>query len=140
MIYFFTEDHSFQITKKLILKRWLKTIALKHNHKIGDLNYVFCSDAYLHKINVDYLQHDTLTDIITFDQKEGRTVNGDIFISIDRVQENALSLKLSFETELLRVLSHGLLHIIGFKDKSTSEAAMMREQEEKSLILYNQFS
>lgn len=138
MIYFFTEDHPFQITKKNRLKSWLKAIANNHDHAIGDLNYVFCSDDYLHKINLEYLNHDTLTDIITFDQKEGNLIHGDIFISIDRVKENANNLSVEFNTELLRVLSHGLLHIIGYKDKTPAEAANMRMQEEKSLILYQE--
>ncbi|MGB0423127.1 MAG: rRNA maturation RNase YbeY [Flavobacteriales bacterium] len=139
MIYFFTEDHSFKISKKARLKSWLKAIAKNHDHKIGDLNYVFCSDEYLHNMNVEYLNHDTLTDIITFDQKEGNVINGDIFISVDRVSDNAKQLKVEFESELLRVLSHGILHIIGYKDKTPAEAALMREQEEKSLILHQEY-
>lgn len=90
-------------------------------------------------MNVEYLNHDTLTDIITFDQKEGNVINGDIFISVDRVSDNAKQLKVEFESELLRVLSHGILHIIGYKDKTPAEAALMREQEEKSLILHQEY-
>ena len=138
MIYFFTEDHPFKLRKKRLHKTWLATIAHHHNHTIGNLNYIFCSDEYLHNINVEYLNHDTLTDIITFDQKEGSIIHGDIFISIQRVEDNAQQLRIDFHTELLRVLSHGLLHIIGFKDKSPAEAQEMRKQEEKSLILYSE--
>lgn len=99
------------------------------------MNYIFCSDDFLHKMNVDYLQHDTLTDIITFDYCEGSICSGDLFISIDRVKENAKELKSSVKDELHRVMIHGILHLLGFKDKSQQEAEEMRSQEEKSLIL-----
>lgn len=117
------------------LKNWVKIIIEQHQKSLGEVNFVFCSDEYLHKMNVEYLQHDTLTDIITFDYCDGNTVSGDLFISIDRVKDNASDLKIKLTDELHRVMIHGVLHLIGFKDKSQQDAATMRSQEEKSLIL-----
>ena len=117
------------------LKNWVKIIIEAHQKSLGEINFVFCSDEYLHKMNLEYLQHDTFTDIITFDYCNGNTVSGDLFISIDRVKDNAADLKIKLIDELHRVMIHGVLHLIGFKDKSKQDAATMRSQEEKSLIL-----
>ena len=112
MILFHSET-DFQISNKLLHKRWLAAVAAHEGFKIGDVNYIFCDDDYLLKINLEYLSHDTLTDIITFDYVEKKVLNGDIFISIERVRENSELFSVSFEQELLRVLSHGLLHLCG---------------------------
>ena len=116
---------------------WLHDIAKSHNYQITEVNYIFCSDNYLLEVNREYLDHDYYTDIITFDNSdEENKIESDIFISIDRVNENADELNIPRGTELLRVMSHGLLHLCGFKDKSEQEAKQMTEQEEKCLDLW----
>ncbi len=137
MITFQPQDIKFDLKEKKKSKNWLKSIALKEGYKMGDLNYIFMSDEALLKMNLQYLNHDTYTDIITFDNSEDHSsIYGDIFISIDRVKENAESFKTQFENELRRVLAHGLLHLCGYKDKSEEEAKLMREMEEQSLALW----
>lgn len=135
LIHFFTEDHNFSLKDRRKVRSWIDQIVQLHNNTLGEVNYIFCSDDFLHKMNVDYLQHDTLTDIITFDYCEGSICSGDLFISIDRVKDNAKELKSSMKDELHRVMIHGILHLLGFKDKTPQEAEEMRSQEEKSLIL-----
>lgn len=134
---FFTEEISFNLPQKLRRKSWLKKIAASEDFKIGELNYIFCSDEYLLQINVDYLNHNTYTDIITFDNsEEEKTIEGDIFISIDRIRDNASKHNQDEEMELSRVLSHGLFHLMGYKDKSKEQAQLMRSQEEMAIQLY----
>ena len=136
-IYFFSEEINFELKEKLNRKRWLKNIAIKAGFKIKELNYVFCSDEYLYQINLEYLNHETYTDIITFDNSEKEfDLSGDIFISIDRVNENAKTHNQEIETELSRVLAHGLLHLMGYKDKTKEESTLMRQKEEESINLY----
>ncbi len=136
-IYFFFEEINFELKEKLNRKRWLKNIATKAGFKIKELNYVFCSDEYLYQINLEYLNHETYTDIITFDNSEKEfDLSGDIFISIDRVNENAKTHNQEIETELSRVLAHGLLHLMGYKDKTKEESTLMRQKEEESISLY----
>ncbi len=136
-IYFFSEDINFELKEKLIRKRWLKSIATKACFTIKELNYVFCSDEYLYRMNLEYLNHETYTDIITFDNSEKEfDLAGDIFISIDRVSENAKTHNQKVEAELNRVLAHGLLHLMGYKDKTKEEASLMRQKEEESINLY----
>jgi len=136
-IYFFSEEINFELKEKLNRKRWLKNIAIKAGFKIKELNYVFCSDEYLYQINLEYLNHETYTDIITFDNSEKEfDLSGDIFISIDRVNENAKTHNQEIETELSRVLAHGLLHLMGYKDKTKEESTLMRQKEEESIRLY----
>jgi rRNA maturation RNase YbeY len=135
---FFNEDIPFILKDKIKRKHWLKIIATAHARKIGELNFIFCSDEYLHKINLDYLDHDTYTDIITFDNSEvEESIEGDVFISIDRVKENSNALNTIQEEEINRVISHGLFHLLGFKDKSELEATLMREKEQLAIDLYN---
>ncbi len=135
-IHFFTEDIQFKLTGVLKVKRWVKAVILQEKHKLGELNFIFCNDEYLHKINVAYLQHNDYTDIITFDNSEKQgIIEGDIFISIERVQENAQNLQISFEQELHRVMIHGVLHLLGYRDKTDAEAAQMRSKENKALAL-----
>jgi rRNA maturation RNase YbeY len=136
-IYFFFEEINFELKEKLNRKRWLKNIAIKAGFKIKELNYVFCSDEYLYQMNLEYLNHETYTDIITFDNSEKEfDLSGDIFISIDRVNENAKTHNQEIETELSRVLAHGLLHLMGYKDKTKEESTLMRQKEEESISLY----
>ena len=130
MIIFFNEDIDFKLQQKNNYKSWLKKVAEKEGFKVKDLNYIFCSDEYLHKINVDYLDHDTFTDIITFDNSEDEsTIEGDIFVSIERVKENSQTLNTVFDEELKRVIVHGLLHLCGHDDHSVEDKAEMRRLE-----------
>jgi rRNA maturation RNase YbeY len=136
--YFFTEEINFELKEKLRRKRWLKSIATNAGFNIKELNYVFCSDEYLYQMNLEYLNHETYTDIITFDNSEKEfDIAGDIFISIDRVTENAKTHNQKIEAELNRVLAHGLLHLMGFKDKTKEESNLMRQKEEESINLYH---
>ena len=139
-IQFFSEDINFVPKRKALLRQWLIDVAIKEDKTLGSLNYIFCNDSYLLQINKDYLNHHTLTDIITFPTEESflssrktrqkERINGEIYISVERVEENSLKFDSGFEQELLRVMVHGLLHLCGFKDKSTQEAALMRKKEE----------
>ncbi len=132
-IYFDTENIDFKLSAIMLTRKWLKESVKNENpkFKIGELSFVFCDDAYLHKINVEYLNHDTLTDIITFDNSDDENkIEGDIFISIERVRENAATLKTIFEQELRRVIIHGVLHLCGYKDKTKKDAQIMREKED----------
>ena len=138
-IYFFSEEIDFELKEKLIRKRWLKSIATNAGYTVRELNYVFCSDEYLYRMNLEYLNHETYTDIITFDNSEKEfDVAGDIFISIDRVNENAKTHNQKVEIELNRVLVHGLLHLMGYKDNTKEESILMRNKEEESMNLYLQ--
>jgi probable rRNA maturation factor len=129
-IHLFEEDINIKIKNKLAIKNWLKSTVELEKKKLGELNYIFCSDEYLLEMNVSYLNHDTLTDIITFDNSETEgLIVGDIFISIDRVQENATTFEVEFTDELHRVMVHGALHLLGYKDKKKAEKEKMREKE-----------
>ncbi len=135
---FFTEDIKFNLPNKLKRKAWLNNLAKTEGFKITELSYIFCSDEYLHKMNLDYLDHDTLTDIITFDNSEEEgIIEGDIFISVDRVRDNAKQLSLTEEVELSRVISHGLFHLIGYKDKTKTQTLEMRGKEEFAIELFD---
>ena len=136
MIAFLTEDITFELKEKLKHKAWLKDAAKAEGFKIGELNYIFCSDAYLLDINQKYLGHDTLTDIVTFDNSEDpKMIEGDIFISIERVRENALKFDTA-ESELKRVMVHGLLHLAGYKDKGKAHKELMTIKENEHLKTY----
>lgn len=117
-------------------EEWLKTIIVDYGFELGAISYIFCDDAYLLQINQQYLNHDDLTDIISFDYSEKIIISGDIFISIERVQENASHFKVDFQQELLRVMSHGILHFIGFKDKNKEDQEIMRKNEEICIAKY----
>lgn len=137
MLKFFPEEIDFKVPQALRTKKWIKDIAQSEGYKIGDLNYIFCSDEYLLEINRQYLEHDYYTDIITFDHsEEGDKLEGDIYVSVDRVRENADSLGLPFEIEIRRVLIHGLLHLIGFEDADDELKKQMRFKEDECLLLY----
>ena len=133
MITFLTEDITFGLKEKLKHKAWLKDVAKAEGFTIGELNYIFCSDAYLLDINQKYLGHDTLTDIVTFDNSEDpKMIEGDIFISIERVRENAIKFDTK-DSELKRVMVHGLLHLAGYKDKDKAQKELMRNKENEHL-------
>ena len=131
----FHYETSFELTNENFLNDWINTIVLSHGYTIGEINYIFCDDTYLHKLNLDFLQHDTLTDIISFDSTLGKLIGGDIFISVERVAENAKDYKVSFTVELHRVMIHGVLHYMGFKDKSIVDKKRMRKEEDNALFL-----
>ena len=133
----FNSLNDFNLRQKLLYKRWLKELAALEGYKIGDINYIFCDDEYLLGVNQQYLQHDTYTDIITFDYVEGKILNGDIYISTERVRENARIYQVDFENELKRVLSHGVLHLCGYKDKTDADAAQMREKENFAISIFS---
>ena len=135
-IHFFQEDIIYQLRQRTEIRSWLKSIAKKEKYSILELNYIFCSDEYLLQINKDFFNHDYYTDIITFDNSEVKgKIESDIFISIDRVRENAKQQKTSLKDELHRVLAHGMLHLTGYKDKTIEENKMMRKKEDTALAL-----
>lgn len=135
-VHFFEEDVDFKPEHSSQIIKWLKDIVNGEGQSLVELNYIYCSDEYLYQMNVDYLDHDTYTDIITFDNSEaGKGIEGDIFISLDRVRENSQSLAASFEEELHRVMAHGLLHLLGYNDKTEEEKSLMRKKEEACLSL-----
>jgi len=116
---------------------WLTRICKSEKSIVGDLNYIFCTDEYLLDINQKYLSHDTFTDIITFDYCEGNTISGDVFISVDRLKDNAVGFQVPFDQELNRVMAHGVLHLLGFKDKSTEDAVLMRIKENEKMEMFH---
>jgi len=121
------------LSQKNKIKSWIKSVVEQRGWKTGEISYIFCSDEYLLNVNQTYLKHDYFTDIITFDYTDATKVSGDLFISIDRVMDNAQELNLSFEQELHRVIIHGVLHLLGLKDKTEEEAKEMRKAEEECL-------
>ena len=130
MIRYYTEDIKFVFKRRRQISAWLKAVALNEKRKIGDVNIIFCSDAYLLNVNMKYLQHDYYTDIITFDYCEGGLLSGDLFISVDSVRDNAGHYgATSFDEELNRVMVHGVLHLIGYDDHSPEDQKTMREKE-----------
>ena len=124
MIEFYSET-DFNIEDTKALSHWISEIILHENHELGDLTYVFCDDAYLHKLNVQFLNHDTLTDIISFDNSLGKQIHGEIYISVERVKENAGTYQVAFLEELHRVIIHGVLHFCGYKDKTKKQQETM---------------
>ena len=135
MVRFYTQDIRFEFKKKLPVRRWLRFVAESELRRLGELSVIFCSDHDLLDLNLKYLGHDYFTDIITFDYCEGKTLSGDLFISIDSVRENAEHYGASFEDELDRVIVHGLLHLVGYDDHSEEEIAQMRAKENYYLSL-----
>lgn len=136
-IYFSSENIKFDLRGKLKVKKWITDLIKAQNKKVGDISYLFCDDAYLIEVNRTYLDHDTYTDIITFDYVEGDTISGDILISVERVKENAQLFNTTFDQELHRVIIHGVLHLLGQGDKTEAESAQMRKKEEAALALWN---
>lgn len=136
-IFFSTENIDFELADEPKVKKWILAVVGAQGKRVGNLNYLFCDDSYLIDVNRTYLNHDTYTDIITFDYVEGSVVSGDILISVERVSENATLFNSSFEQELRRVIIHGVLHLLGQADKSDEDAAEMRRKEESALALWN---
>ena len=136
-IFFSTENIDFELADEPKVKKWILAVVGAQGKRVGNLNYLFCDDSYLINVNLTYLNHDTYTDIITFDYVEGSVVSGDILISVERVRENATLFNSSFEQELRRVIIHGVLHLLGQADKSDEDAAEMRRKEESALALWN---
>ena len=134
MIEFYSET-DFKVEDTKALSHWISKIILHENHELGDLTYVFCDDAYLHKLNVQFLNHDTLTDIISFDNSLGKQIHGEIYISVERVKENAGTYQVAFLEELHRVIIHGVLHFCGYKDKTKKQQETMSCKENEALDL-----
>ena len=139
MIRYFNEDIKFDFRQRLSNNRWLKFVAGSELKTLGNVNIIFCSDNYILDVNMQYLQHDYFTDIITFDYCEGKVLSGDLFISIDSVRENASFYGTEFKDELNRVIVHGLLHLIGYDDHSEEDIKVMRSKEYYYLSFRNNF-
>ena len=133
----FNYETDFTLNNEQTTSEWITACIENESFEAGEINYIFCDDDYLHKINVEFLEHDTLTDIISFDYTMGKLVSGDIFISINRVEDNAKDFKVAFEEELHRVIIHGILHYMGYKDKSDEEKQLMRDKENSCLKSLN---
>ncbi|MBQ0909837.1 rRNA maturation RNase YbeY [Flavobacterium sp. F-328] len=133
----FNYETDFELDNETAFEQWLSRVIESENKKEGEINYIFCDDDYLHKINMEYLQHDTLTDIISFDYCVGSEINGDVFVSIERVKENASDFDVAFDEELKRVLVHGILHYCGYKDKSDDDEILMRAKEDEKILLFH---
>lgn len=131
----FNSETSFTLKNQNKLVKWIGDVVLSEGFQVGEINYIFCDDSYLNKINQEFLNHDTFTDIISFDYTLGKEVGGDIFISIERVLENAEKFNEVFETELHRVMIHGILHFMGYKDKTKKEKTLMRTKEDENIFI-----
>lgn len=134
MIQFFYENLPETVNTEYT--KWLEDLIISEGKKPGEINYIFCDDEYLLKVNQDYLQHDYYTDIITFDYVKGKTISGEIFVSLQRISDNASTLSKSYEEELRRVLAHGVLHLCGYKDKTEEQEQEMRRKEDVYLAKY----
>ncbi len=135
----FEYSTDFKLDNEQVCVDWIEALVELHNKEVGEISYRFMSDAELLKYNIEYLEHDTYTDIISFDYSIGSIISGDILISVDRIKENAVNYNTEFHVELLRVMSHGVLHYLGFKDKSNKESLIMRGQEEIAIKLFKEF-
>jgi len=133
----FNYETDFQLENESDYEQWIDAVIESEGKEAGEINYIFCDDEYLHNINMQYLNHDTLTDIISFDYCIGDLISGDIFVSIERVQDNAKDYEVSLKEELLRVLAHGVLHYCGYKDKTEEEALLMRSKEQEKINMFH---
>jgi len=129
-------ETDFKLEDESKLSCWIEASIRSENYNLGEINYIFCDDAYLHKLNMEFLEHDTLTDIISFDYTVGKELHGDIYISIERVADNAKDFGVDVSEELCRVMIHGVLHYCGFKDKTDEDAKVMRDKENFYLRSY----
>ena len=136
----FNYETDFKLSNEDQIESWLESIIISENYKVGELNFIFCDDNYLHKLNVEFLKHDTLTDIISFDYKVGKKLHGDVYISVERVADNAKDFKVNFQEELQRVIIHGILHFCGYKDKTEKDAHLMRHKENEALELLQEIN
>jgi rRNA maturation RNase YbeY len=133
----FNYESDFTLDNEEAVATWLSAVIVSENKTEGEINYIFCDDEYLHKINVEYLDHDTLTDVISFDYTIGNEISGDVFVSVERVLDNSKDFNTSFNEELRRVLVHGVLHYCGYKDKSEADEALMRNKEDDKLVMFH---
>ena len=133
----FNYETDFALDNEEAIALWLSNVIASENKKEGEISYIFCDDEYLHKINVEYLNHDTLTDVISFDYTMGNEISGDCFISIERVKDNAIDFNVTFDVEIKRVLAHGILHYCGYKDKTEADEALMRSKEDEKISLFH---
>lgn len=140
LVSFYSEDVSFKLQDQSRVIKWIMQVATNEGYSLSEINYIFCSDEYLLRINRDFLQHDYYTDIITFDNSDvEKEIMSDVFVSIDRVKENADNLNVPFLSELHRVLIHGLLHLVGYTDKTLDDQMVMRKKEDACLSLLKKF-
>ena len=133
----FNYETAFQLEDENRLENWIENVTSNNGFEVGEINYIFCDDEYLLKLNVEFLKHYTLTDVISFDNSLGKLINGDIFISVERATENSKEYNVTFDDELQRVMIHGVLHYMGYKDKSDDEIKKMRSAENSALLLLN---
>ncbi|MBR4840483.1 MAG: rRNA maturation RNase YbeY [Paludibacteraceae bacterium] len=136
MITYYAEDVKMPAIKKREVSAWVKEVAARYGYKLGDISYIFCSDEHILEVNRQYLQHDYYTDIITFDYTEEKKISGDLFISLDTVATNAEKFGATYETELHRVIIHGILHLCGINDKGPGEREIMEKRENEALEIY----
>ena len=133
----FNYETEFTLENEVAISNWISDVIISEDKKLGEINYIFCDDEYLLQINQEHLQHDYYTDIISFDYTIGNEISGDMFISIERVKENAVDFNVSFEDELRRVMVHGVLHYCGYKDKTESDELLMRSKEDEKLAMFH---
>jgi rRNA maturation RNase YbeY len=133
----FNYELDFQLDNETAYSDWISKVISSEIKNVGEINYIFCDDEYLLEINQQYLNHDTLTDIISFDYSIGNELHGDIFISVERVRDNANDFNVSFDDELKRVMAHGVLHYCGYKDKSEKDEQVMRDKEEEKMQMFH---
>jgi probable rRNA maturation factor len=133
----FNYETEFSLENEVAITAWISSVIISESKNEGEINYIFCDDEYLHKINVEHLGHDTLTDIISFDYCVGNEINGDVFVSVERVAENAVDFNVTFDEELKRVLVHGVLHYCGYKDKTDADEQLMRSKEDEKLAMFH---
>ena len=133
----FNYETDFELGNEEAFENWISRVISSEEKKEGEINFIFCDDEYLHKLNVEYLEHDTLTDVISFDYSVGNELHGDVYISTERVADNAMDFKVTFEEEIKRVIIHGILHYCGYKDKSDTEEALMRSKEEEKIKMFH---
>lgn len=133
----FHYETQFELQNEAQIEQWISSVIDSEDKREGDINYIFCDDQYLHKLNVEFLNHDTLTDIISFDNSVGNELHGDIFISVERVADNANDFKVSFDEELRRVMIHGVLHYCGYKDKTDADQELMTQKEDEKLQMFH---
>lgn len=133
----FNYETDFTLSNEQAFEDWIAEVIESEDKTEGEINYIFCDDEYLLQKNIEFLNHDTLTDIISFDYTMGNLISGDIFISVERVKDNAADYNVSFEEELKRVMAHGILHYCGYKDKSDEDSALMREKENEKIAMFH---
>jgi rRNA maturation RNase YbeY len=133
----FNYETDFELGNEEAFENWISRVISSEEKKEGEINFIFCDDEYLHKLNVEYLEHDTLTDVISFDYSVGNELHGDVYISTERVADNAMDFNVTFEEEIKRVIIHGILHYCGYKDKSDTEEALMRSKEEEKIKMFH---